>query len=224
MARAKKTVVVTREMYLTAKMLDDESKKRKSGPVSKEKIQEALKIPIETASDICALLAYGKFVGGSKDDLNTASTMLVLSDIHIPHHDPESLEVALKHGEKIKADTIVLLGDVIDFYKISRFTKDPRQKGVSTEIDETVAFLQDLRKRFPKAKIIYYRGNHEMRLEHYICNGSPEIWDLVDNLLQSKLMFSGLDIEYRTEPFKIGKLLLMHGHEKPGGFAPMNIP
>lgn len=224
MARPKKVVKLTRQMLLTAKALDDESKKRREGPVTKEYLSDAMKIPMDTASDLRALLTYGKFLTSSNDSHTTASTMLVLSDIHIPHHDPEALEVALSYGEQIKVDSIMLLGDIMDCYKVSRFTKDPRQKGMLQEIGETVAFLGDVRKRFPKAKIYYYRGNHEKRVEDYICNSAPEIFDLIGNLLQNQLMFHELDIEYLTEPTRIGKLLFLHGHEKPGGFTPVNVP
>jgi len=37
------------------------------------------------------------------------------------------------------------------------------------------------------------------------------------NLLEEKLGLKELDIEYRSCPFRIGKLWFLHGHERPGG-------
>jgi hypothetical protein len=44
-----------------------------------------------------------------------------------------------------------------------------------------------------------------------------EIYDLVSDLYQSKLELKELNIKYIVEPFKVGNLWHLHGHEKPGG-------
>ena len=221
---SKKIQVVTRQMYLSAKMLAKESLKRKEGPLTREGLSEALSIQEGTAGDLLALLNYGRYVGSTNEDIEVAGTELLLTDIHIPYHDQEAVDVALEYGKKVKADTIVLLGDIMDCYQISRYSKDPKKKPLSYEIEETKKFLTNLRKRFPKARIIYYRGNHEMRLEKYIADCAPALYDIVGNLLQTQLTFAELGIEYRTEPFRIGRLWHLHGHEKPGAFGAEHLP
>ena len=60
-------------------------------------------------------------------DVDGRAKCLVLSDIHIPFHDENSLILALKHGKKAKCDTILLNGDLMDCYKLSRWEVDPRK-------------------------------------------------------------------------------------------------
>lgn len=227
MARApqvQRATELTREIYYSAKMLDTESKARGEGPITRKSLSNALKITAAVAKDIEVLLSYGKYVGTSENEISTVKKALVISDIHIPYHDDEALEVALHAAEVAKVDTIVLLGDVLDFYRISHFSKDPRRKSVNVEMEEGRGFLGELRARFPKARIVFYRGNHEMRLEKYICENAPELIDILEGLMQSRLGLHELGIEYITEPFRVGKLWMMHGHEKPGGFAAEHIP
>jgi predicted phosphodiesterase len=222
--KAPRQEMLTREIFLAAKMLDDESKKRGGGPIDKRKISEALCVTAAVAKDIITLLTYGKFLGAVEGCTAPAKKALIISDIHIPYHDSEALEVALQAGEKAKVDTVVLLGDVLDFYKISSFSKDPRRKSVNLEMSEGRAFLEQLRARFPKSPISFYRGNHEARLEKYICSNAVELVDMLDGIMQNKLGFHELGIEYHTEPYRLGRLWLMHGHEKPGGFGAEHIP
>lgn len=59
------------------------------------------------------------------------------------------------------------------------------------------------------------------RLDRYLMSQASEIYDLVNDLIETKLGFKELGIEYITEPFKIGKLNHLHGHEKGKG---MNNP
>jgi len=70
---------------------------------------------------------------------------------------------------------------------------------------------------FPDTKITFYRGNHEERIERYIYNKAPELSELVDTLLIDKLELNKLNIQYITEPYALGKLWHLHGHEKPSG-------
>lgn len=215
---------LTRDIYYSAKMLDTESRARGEGPITRKQLSSALKVTAAVAKDIEVLLHYGKYVGTTENEIAIVKKALVISDIHIPYHDDEALEVALHAAEAAKVDTIVLLGDVLDFYRISHFSKDPRRKSVNVEMEEGRGFLSELRARFPKARIVFYRGNHEMRLEKYICENAPELIDILEGLMQSRLGLHELNIEYVTEPFRSGKLWMMHGHEKPGGFAAEHIP
>jgi len=150
-------------------------------------------------------------------ELEDGTTIGVITDLHIPYHDEAALEAALDYFERQCVDVIVILGDAIDFYKISRWIKNPKKKSVSGEIKDTRNFLTDLRARFPKARIIYKKGNHEDRLDAYIMAGASEIYDLVDQLLEQQLGLKELEIEFIEDPFALGRLWFLHGHEKPGG-------
>lgn len=141
---------------------------------------------------------------------------LILADLHIPFHDEYAVQLALDFGEEAGVDTIVLLGDLVDFYMISPFRKLRSRKSVGEEVTEARQFLTNLRERFPDARIILKAGNHERRLQKFIMTNAPQIEDLVKNLLQDKLNLSALNIEYYEQPFRIGKLWHLHGDEKSG--------
>ncbi len=70
------------------------------------------------------------------------NNILLLSDIHVPYHNIQALTLALKYGLENDVNTILLNGDVIDFYAISRFEKDPRKRNFGHEVLMTRQFLQ----------------------------------------------------------------------------------
>jgi len=211
---------ITPEIWHQVNMLD-KALRRRGDSISRQKISNALKVN----DNIAKFLSYAI---DNKDVINlklseievNRDVELILADVHVPFHDELCLDLALKEAEKRKVTIITILGDLIDFYKISRFTKNPTKKSVSNEINQAEALLQKLRGLFPDARIIYMLGNHEKRLEHYICENASEIFDLIENLLPEKLKLKDKNIEYRTAPFKIGRLWHLHGHEKPNGGNP----
>jgi len=151
------------------------------------------------------------------DNSFVGQKVFLICDIHIPFHDQIAVDAALGYADRYKPDTIVIDGDMMDFYKCSRFTKKTGKHDIKGELKMGREFLTDLRKRHPKAKMIFKEGNHESHLERYVLENAVEIADLVDDLLINKLDLSALDIEYRKDFFSIGKLWYLHGHEKPTG-------
>jgi hypothetical protein len=109
----------------------------------------------------------------------------ILSDIHFPYADLKALNAAVKYLIDWKPSCIVLNGDILDAYQASDFQRDPRQRGLKYEIDVTRDFLSQLRKLFPKTRIIYKVGNHEERYERAILQRLPEFLDLEWTKLRS---------------------------------------
>jgi predicted phosphodiesterase len=148
-------------------------------------------------------------------DVDGKSKCLVLSDIHIPFHDADSLILALKQGKRDKCDVILLNGDLMDCYKLSRWEVDPRKFPFHREVSDTIAFLETLRENFPKARIIWKLGNHEerfmnvMKKDHAVFLDIPE-FDLGKLVHADKL---GIEIVDDMRPVKLGKLSVLHGHE-----------
>lgn len=152
--------------------------------------------------------------------------VLLLSDIHIPYHSIDALTLALDYGKKKKVDMIILNGDTIDFYQLSRFEKDPRKRSFAHELEATRSFLQTLRKQFPSAKIIYKCGNHDLRLQKYLMIKAPELLGVQEFELPQLLRFKELGIVWVEDKtvMKLKKLNIIHGHEFSAGFiAPVNI-
>lgn len=110
-------------------------------------------------------------------------TILVASDIHFPYEDKSAVtafirEVGFKHPE-----VIVLNGDLLDFYKLSKFSKDPAGKNPEEEIEMCKTFLKCLRREAGKdCKIYYTIGNHSARLRKYILDNAPMVAGLMENV------------------------------------------
>ena len=149
----------------------------------------------------------------------------VLSDIHIPYHSLPALKAALAHLKKAKPDTILLNGDTIDFYQLSRFEKDPRERSAADEIKSVAQFLDYLRENFSKARIIWKDGNHDERYQAYLRVKAPELLDIPEFRFQNLMKFADKGIEYITDKriVSAGKLTILHGHEfRQAILAPVN--
>lgn len=149
--------------------------------------------------------------------------VLILSDLHIPYHDVEAINVALDYAYKEGIDGIYLNGDVIDFARISRWKKDPSAPTAKVEIDMVYEFLYGL-KGFD-IPIYYKMGNHEDRWNDYLLQNAPELHDLDAFQMKSVLGLDELDIELIDSKTRahFGKLLVIHGHEfGESFFSPVN--
>ena len=192
---------------------------RRGDELGRGRIREVFGISEPMARSIAFALKNKHIIRCQPDTLEVENgdIELVLADLHIPYQDDAAVEAALAWGEKYRPSIITLLGDTIDFYKISTFVKNPKKKSIKEEIIATRKFLINLRLRFPDARIIYYQGNHEERMDKYIMQNAGEIYDLLEGLIEEKLSLRSLKIEYVQDPFRIGKLWHLHGHEKMSG-------
>jgi predicted phosphodiesterase len=141
--------------------------------------------------------------------------ILIISDLHVPYHDNDALEAALKYGKKKKVDTILINGDLIDFYQLSRFEKDIRVRNAAFEIKEAKEVLEYIRYKFPNALIIWYMGNHDHRFTKYMVNKAPELLDIPEFSLYHIMELARLNIILldNNRGWKAGKLNGRHGHE-----------
>jgi metallophosphoesterase superfamily enzyme len=211
---------INKTLWNRALTLDREFQSR-GEEISRGKLQDALQISQAESQNIIFALNNKDIIRSEPEQLIAENEKaVVLCDIHIPFQDNLCVQSIMEYCLQNKIDTFILNGDVIDFYKISRFIKNPTKKSVSNEIEETRKFLTELRYNFPQSRIIFKQGNHELRMEHYIMSNASEIYDLISDLLPIKLNFKELNIEYIMEPFSIGKLWVLHGHEKPAGGNP----
>jgi predicted phosphodiesterase len=153
------------------------------------------------------------------------NNILLISDLHIPYHDIDAINVALDYGRKQKVNTIVINGDLIDFYQLSRFEKDPRKRRVKEEFDAAKQFLKSLRKAFPKAEIYWLEGNHDTRYQKWLMAKCAEIFDDNYYYLEQRLRLNEERVKLISEMIlvKAGKLSITHGHHiMRGFFSPVN--
>jgi predicted phosphodiesterase len=142
----------------------------------------------------------------------------VFGDVHIPFHDNTALETMFTKFEEEKVDSILINGDLLDFYQLSFHEKDPRVVHFKDEIEAGKEFLAYLRERFPDIPIYYITGNHENRFERYLRIKASELLDMDEFRLDVILHVA----EYRVEfiPFRskvvFGDYTIEHGDKIPG--------
>ncbi len=187
----------------------------KKQKVGRNKLKELLGVSEKTAEFLLNAYNNKSILSFNPDilEVKTKEIVAFLSDIHIPYEDKLNLDIAIEYIRDIKPTKIILGGDIVDFYKISKFINNPKQRNVFEEINITKNFLYKIRNLFSDAEIIYLEGNHERRLETYIISNAKELYELLENILQEKLELEKLNIQYVKQPFAIGKLWYMHGHE-----------
>ena len=144
---------------------------------------------------------------------------LVINDVHVPYHDAEALTKALQYGLDYSADCIIINGDFLDFYKISKYESDPRARSLKYEIETGRLILEKIRAIFPDVPIYFKMGNHEMRWESYLKIKAPELLDMEEFRLDVIMHFGKHRITNVTglRPISFGKLDIWHGHEFKGG-------
>ena len=156
----------------------------------------------------------------------------LLYDVHAPYHEPDAYNLALDYLKalKPKVNRIVLAGDYADFYQISFWKNDEKRMEFEDEVDEVGSMLQDLRRKFYRVPIDYLEGNHEQRLFRYLRDKAPDL--AFRNSIEDVLGLRKRNINYISniglicsgaQPYKLGKLNVLHGHEKKVSFGAVNL-
>ncbi len=158
-------------------------------------------------------------------DLEANGWWLCLSDVHIPYHDKVVVELAILTARKYKVEGVLLNGDVLDCHELSRFDKTPDDPRYTSEVKAGRQFLEYLRWKLPKARMVWKDGNHEERLFSYLISKAPALFGLDVLTIPSLLEFDNHGLDYISERRVIvaGKLNIVHGHEyRPAIQTPVN--
>lgn len=126
-------------------------------------------------------------------------TTLVIGDVHIPAHDPKAVALVLEWLQDHPVDHVILNGDIIDAYEISRWVQPGnRGPGLAEEIRQGREFLAAVREALgPKGRITWIEGNHCYRFKSYIANQAPSISELEHNVtLEDQLQFERFGIDF----------------------------
>ena len=138
---------------------------------------------------------------------------LVLSDLHIPYHEPVPIEAALQEGQAEKIDGIFFNGDIQDCASVSFWPTARRD--FNAEIEAVIDFFDFVRQEFPKIMIVYKPGNHEYRLPRYFISKAPDLIETPLAAMETVLGFEERKIEF-LDYFTLvyaGRLPIVHGHE-----------
>lgn len=208
-----------REMWQKASLIFAKAKQLDK-TIGRAELAKLLGCSDRTASQMLWALRNRDLIGTNTYEVECrdGDVELAIGDLHIPFQDDVAIDACLRYADQHNPTIISIMGDMLDFYQVSTFSKNPiRSKRLFQEIEQGREFLTVLRERYPQARIIYYEGNHEARLTKYILDKAPQLTELLDGFLPEKLGLNALNIEYHTIPFRIGKLWHLHGHEKGAG-------
>lgn len=171
--------------------------------------------------------------------------VVALGDTQFPFEEPAAWALTLLWLRDVKPAEVILTGDIIDAYSVSKFEKDPRLS-YGEEIQHTHDRLAELRAAVgPEAKVTFVPGNHELRHTRYVRNEAPQLVGLRDHATGRELLslphLLGLDIigidwvgpeanamgdEYLNGVYRItDDLVATHGfHAKKGGGGASLLP
>lgn len=140
---------------------------------------------------------------------------LILSDAHIPYHNIPALDEAIEYGIVKNIDSILLNGDILDCYMLSRFQPDPRERNFAEEIIAFQEFIKTLKGVFKGVEIFYKLGNHEERYDKIMITRCAEFLRIphfdFENVLGCKDL--GITVIKDQRIVYAGKLPIFHGHE-----------
>lgn len=139
---------------------------------------------------------------------------LFIGDIHVPYQDVNAIRIVLDFAKWFKPSHIFIVGDLIDFYSLSHFLKDPKRiNSLQDDLDEAQSVLHDLRVVAPRAKITFFEGNHETRLIKYVWSKAAEISCLRNMRLEELLDLERFNIDFvgALEEYRYHDFVIEHG-------------
>ena len=142
----------------------------------------------------------------------------IIGDVHIPYQDNDAIEVAFAEMEEQKIESLLINGDLLDFYQMSFHEKDPRMVHFKQEIEAGRQFLEYCRFRFPDIPIYFIPGNHENRFERYLRVKASELLDMDEFRLDVLLHVAEYSVQFIPFRSKVvfGDFLIEHGDKIPG--------
>lgn len=104
-------------------------------------------------------------------------TIAVLGDFHFPYHDIRVINEVCKFlNQEVNPDYLIYNGDIVDFYQVSDFAKDPKRLGqLQEDIDIAKNYFQQFNDALPNTQKILLDGTHEFRWEKYLQKHAPAV-------------------------------------------------
>lgn len=99
--------------------------------------------------------------------------IVVVGDLHIPWHNEKTLAKIMN----LKADRIVVNGDVMDCFAASRFVKEYNNVHIQDEIVQARVILEAFAERFSRVDVI--TGNHDARFRKAIQKEVPYLMNVL---------------------------------------------
>jgi predicted phosphodiesterase len=146
--------------------------------------------------------------------------IFIVSDVHSPFHNRQAWRLVMDALADFKADVFVSLGDFMDCFSVSSWSKSPeRVLSLREEVEQASGLLDEIDARTPGARRVWVDGNHEDRLQRYMNEKAPELFGLVS--IPSLLHLEGRGWEHvpYKQSTKIGRLNLTHDVGSAGRYV-----
>lgn len=146
-------------------------------------------------------------------------TGIIIGDLHVPYEDARAVKLVLEIAKDLKVDHFIINGDFFDMYSVSRHSKDPRRAfNLKNEIDDGKALLNKI-KKIGARNNVFLGGNHEDRLERYLRDRAPELYEIIS--IPKILELDRLGFKYipYKNHYQIGKLFVTHDVGVSGKYA-----
>ena len=137
--------------------------------------------------------------------------VVFLPDVHVPYQDNVAWGRALQFIKEHQPATVVIMGDFLDCYHISRYDKYPGHASLGEEANIGIEMLKSL--CATNATTIYYlEGNHEQRLSKYLVRHAAQLYGIMPTI-PSLLHLSDLDIYWIPwgQTFYVDGIWVEHG-------------
>lgn len=145
--------------------------------------------------------------------------ILFIPDCHVPYHDKNAFNLMLKAAEVFKPDHVIILGDFADFYGVSSHSKDPnRALRLVEEVADVKAALDRVKALGAKTNT-FVAGNHEDRLERYLRDKAPELFNFISIPKILELKEKGFAYTPYKQSHRIGKMNVTHDAGTAGRYA-----
>ena len=183
--------------------------RRRFGSWVKAKREVLSKDVIKPKSNICE-------TNYKTEKFKADSRLAFLPDAHlIPKLGPhESYLVAKEFVKDMQPEIIIIGGDLVEMDSLSYFTKNKllllEGQRYQDDVDMGKKELEDIRNSCPKSRMVFLKGNHELRVDRYI----EEVPTLVGKLdIRKDLGIDDFGIEWveYNDVIPIGGMNYIHG-------------
>jgi metallophosphoesterase superfamily enzyme len=137
----------------------------------------------------------------------------VIGDLHAPYIDIPAFVVTCKIINDLDPFAIVLNGDNLDCYQVSKYSQDPKRKlELQSDILHAKEAINSLKMEARDAQVFYTEGNHERRMTDYVWKNA-EVSSLDALTIPSLLGFDASGVTWLPERERLmfGDWLITHG-------------
>ena len=144
-------------------------------------------------------------------------TVIWMGDQHVPDHDVKTNATVLKYVKDFKPNVVILGGDILDMTCLGAISrgqlKQVEGRRVKKELEAGKRYLDQVQEAAPKSEIIYLQGNHEYRVDRWltVAPHMEGLLDIPEFLELEKRKIKWIPSWAKTEPYRIGKALFIHG-------------